>query len=228
MDGRKMAKARQSQVIETLDDIEAGMRALKRKCPHMQRAAELAGVPPLRRNAGGFEGLARIVVGQQVSVAAANAIWARVLAGVQPLTPERMAALSEAELRACGLSRPKIVTLTKAAAHLVEAGDWLPELAAASDDEVRARLTALPGIGPWTSDIYLMFCLGRADSFPSGDLALQLAAQRLMGLAARPAADELAEIAAARWRPWRGVAARMLWAYYAFEKRTATGTAEPV
>ena len=221
-----MAKALKSQVIETLDDIEAGMRALKRKCPHMRRAARLAGMPPLRRNPGGFAGLARIVVGQQVSVAAANAIWARVAAGVQPLTPQRMAALSEAELRACGLSRPKIVTLSRLAAHLAKGGDWLPSLASESDEAVRKKLTALPGIGPWTADIYLMFCLGRADSFAPGDLALQIAAQRLLGLDARPAPDELADIAAARWRPWRGVAARMLWAYYAYEKRG--GGAEPI
>jgi DNA-3-methyladenine glycosylase II len=216
------------QIIETLDDIEAGMRALKRKCPHMRRAHGLAGLPPLRRNAGGFEGLARIVVGQQVSVAAANAIWARVAAGLQPLTPERMAALSEAELRACGLSRPKIVTLSKLAAHLAQGGDWLPSLADADDDEVREKLTALPGIGPWTADIYLMFCLGRVDSFAPGDLALQVAAQKLLDLEARPSPDELAEIAAERWRPWRGVAARMLWAYYAHEKRAGGAGAEPV
>ena len=221
-----MAKARGSQVIETLDDIEAGMRALKRRCPHMRRAVGLAGLPPLRRTPAGFEGLARIVVGQQVSVAAASAIWARVVAGVTPLTPARMALMTEAELRARGLSRPKIATLTKVAAHLVEVGDWLPSLTEASDEEVRERLIALPGIGPWTADIYLMFCLGRTDSFAPGDLALQVAAQRLLALEARPSPDELAEIAAERWRPWRGVAARMLWAYYAYEKRA--GAAEPM
>lgn len=220
-----MAGGRGSQVIETLDDIEAGMRALKRKCPHMRRAAGLAGMPPLRRSAGGFAGLARIVVGQQVSVAAASAIWARVVAGVSPLTPERMAALTEADLRACGLSRPKIVTLSRLAAHLAEGGDWLPALAAAPDEAVRERLVAMPGIGPWTADIYLMFCLGRVDSFAPGDLALQVAAQRLLELETRPSPDELASIAAERWRPWRGIAARMLWTYYAYEKRL--GSADP-
>ena len=226
-----MAKATTCQVIDTLNDIEAGMRALQRNCPHMRRAAALAGMPPLRRHVGGFEGLARIVVGQQVSVAAANAIWARVAAGVQPMTPERMAALSEADLRACGLSRPKIVTLAKLAGHLAADGNWLPELQGADDETVRARLVALPGIGPWTADIYLMFCLGRADSFAPGDLALQVAAHKLMALDARPTPDELAAIAAERWRPWRGVAARMLWAYYAHEKRAnaqGRARAEPV
>ena len=210
------------RLIETLDDIEAGMCALKRKCPHMKRALALAGLPPLRRNREGFEGLARIVVGQQVSVASANAIWTRVAAGVQPFTPERLAAMSEADLRALGLSRPKIVTLSKLAQHLSE-HDWLAELADADDDAVREKLVSLPGIGPWTADIYLMFCLGRADSFAPGDLALQIAAQRLLDLERRPTADELAAIAEQRWRPWRGVAARALWAYYAVAKRADSG-----
>ena len=157
-----------------------------------------------------------------MSVASANAIWTRVAAGVQPFTPERLAAMSEADLRALGLSRPKIVTLSKLAQHLSE-HDWLAELADADDDAVRERLVSLPGIGPWTADIYLMFCLGRADSFAPGDLALQIAAQRLLDLERRPTADELAAIAEQRWRPWRGVAARALWAYYAVAKRADSG-----
>lgn len=209
------------RIIETLDDIEAGMRTLKRNCAFMRSAHALAGLPPLRRDRSGFEGLARIIVGQQVSVASANAIWARVAAGVRPFTPERLAAMSQAELRALGLSRPKIVTLLKLSQHL-SGGNWLPELADQADGEVRARLVALPGVGPWTADIYLMFCLGRADGFAPGDLALQIAAQKLMALEARPTPDEMAAIAE-RWKPWRGVAARMLWSYYAAVKRADSG-----
>ena len=210
------------RLIVSLDDIEAGMRHLKRACPHMRAAHKLAGLPPLRRERGGFEGLARIVVGQQVSVASANAIWGRVFAGVQPFTPEVMAGSSEAELRAFGLSRPKIVTLTKLAQFLVDETQFLTSLDAHHDDAVREKLVALPGIGPWTADIYLMFCLGRADSFAPGDLALQIAAQGLMALDERPDPKVLADIAE-RWRPWRGVAARMLWAYYAAVKRSNSG-----
>jgi DNA-3-methyladenine glycosylase II len=206
--------------IESLDDVAAGLRVLKHGCPHMRRAHALAGDPPLRRDIGGFEGLARIVVGQQVSIASANAIWSRVAAGVQPFTHQRMAQLSEADLKSFGLSRPKIVTLSKLARHLADEGNWLPDLALLPDEVVRERLVALPGVGPWTSDIYLMFCLGRADGFAPGDLALQVAAQQLMGLDGRPDARALAAIAE-RWRPWRGVAARMLWAYYAAVKRVA-------
>jgi len=213
------------RIIETPEDVDTGLRALKRRCPHMRRAHALAGDPPLRRDIGGFEGLARIVVGQQVSIASANAIWARVAAGVTPFTPQRMAQLDEAALQAFGLSRPKIATLSKLARHLVDGGDWLPELAQVSDDDVREKLVALPGIGPWTADVYLLFCLGRADSFAPGDLALQVAAQWLMGLDGRPDGRAL-EAIAERWRPWRGVAARMLWAYYGVVKRS--GTAAPV
>ena len=129
--------------------------------------------------------------------------------------------LDELALKSFGLSRPKIVTLTKLARHLAEEGDWLPALEHVSEEDVRERLVAQPGIGPWTADIYLMFCLGRADSFAPGDLALQIAAQHLMELDGRPDAKALAEIAT-RWSPWRGVAARMLWAYYAAVKRSGT------
>ncbi len=225
----KMADAG-GPIIETLDDVAAGVRALTRSCAHMRQAHALAGDPPLQRDMAGFEGLARIVVGQQVSIASASAIWARVAAGVDPFTPEQMAGLDETALRGFGLSRPKIVTLSKLARHLVDAGDWLPELVAVPDDVVRERLTALPGIGPWTADVYLLFCLGRADGFAPGDLALQVAAQHLMDLEARPDAKALQAIAE-RWRPQRGVAARLLWAYYAAVKRRAgapvTGTRVP-
>jgi DNA-3-methyladenine glycosylase II len=207
------------RLIESPADVAAGLRALKKSCPHLRRAHAVTGDPPLRRDIGGFEGLARIVVGQQVSIASARAIWGRVAAGVVPFTPHRMAGLDEAELKAFGLS------LSKLARHLVEAGDWLPELEHLPDEAVRVRLIALPGIGPWTADIYLMFCLGRADSFAPGDLALQVAVQQLMGLDGRPEPRALAEIAE-RWSPWRGVAARLLWAYYAEVKRS--GAATPV
>ena len=211
-------QAKPHRIITSFEDVRAGLRALKKTCPHLRRAHAFAGDPPLRRDIGGFEGLARIVVGQQVSIASANAIWARVAAGITPFTPERMTALSDADLKSFGLSRPKIATLSKLARHLVDAGNWLPDLEDAPDDRVRERLIALPGIGPWTADVYLLFCLGRADSFAPGDLALQVAAQHLMGLDGRPDAKALAAIAE-RWSPWRGVAARQLWAYYAAVKR---------
>ena len=103
----------------------------------------------------------------------------------------------------------------------------LAKLERASDEQVHAALTQVVGIGPWTADVYIMFCLGRADAWAPGDLALQIAAQRAMDLAERPTVEELREIGE-RWRPWRGVAARLLWAYYAATKQKAATTAVPV
>ena len=210
------------RVIADETDIVAGMRALRRKCRHMRRIHDLAGDPPLRRREPGFEGLARIIVGQQVSVASANAIWARFVTVVQPMTATTVLTLDDAALKTAGLSRPKMRTLRAVANAIAEQGLDLEALATASEGEIRQRLTAVNGIGPWTADVFLMFCMGRVDVFAPGDLALQVAAQMAMGLAERPSIDELAEIAE-RWRPWRGVAARMLWAYYSYAKDSKSG-----
>ena len=129
--------------------------------------------------------------------------------------------MSDDEMRAAGLSRPKIKTLRAVAAAVKDGLDF-DDLASRDDAEVRARLVSISGIGPWTSDVYLMFCIGRADAFAPGDLALQEAARLLMGLDARPSADEL-EVIAERWRPWRGVAARLLWSYYRVAKAQKSG-----
>lgn len=210
--------------IEHDDHVAAGIKALKRKCVFIRAAHDVAGHPPLRRRAGGFEGLVRIINGQQLSVASASAIFARVEATLKPLTAGKMLAASDETLRGCGLSRPKIKTLRAIAQAVVDGLD-LEALATLPEAEAIARLTAVSGIGPWTADIYLMFCVGHADVFASGDLALQVAAQMLMNLETRPSAREMAEIAR-RWQPWRAVAARVLWAYYAAAKKQ--GIAVPV
>jgi DNA-3-methyladenine glycosylase II len=215
------AKALTARYIESEVDIIDGIRSLRRKCKTMRLVHDVTGVPPLRRRAGGFEGLARIIVGQQVSVASAEAIWLRFAAAVMPMTVERLVDVEDAALRAAGLSRPKIRTL-RAVAEAANAGLDLERLDAFSDTEVHAALTAVSGIGPWTADIYMMFCLGRADAFAAGDLALQIAAQRAFDLAERPDAAALIELAE-RWRPWRGVAARLLWAYYRQVKSAKSG-----
>jgi DNA-3-methyladenine glycosylase II len=215
------AKNRNARIIENEKDIRAGVRALTKACPHMRAAHEASGMPPLRRRLGGFEGLARIVVGQQVSVASAAAIWGRFVEAAKPFEARRVLRMSDDDMREAGLSRPKIKTL-RAVAAAVNDGLDLDQLAALDDAEVRARLVAISGIGPWTSDVYLMFCIGRADAFASGDLALQEAARLLMGLDARPGPDEL-EAIAERWRPWRGVAARLLWSYYQVAKAQKSG-----
>jgi DNA-3-methyladenine glycosylase II len=205
-------------------DIRDGVRALRRKCAIIRHVHDTAGHPPLRLRLAGFEGLARIIVGQQLSVASATAIWERTAAACTPFEPGTLLALTDERLAAAGLSRSKIRTL-RAISMACSNGLDLDRLANAAEEQVHAALTEVVGIGPWTADVYIMFCLGRADGFAPGDLALQVAAQQAMGLAERPGTDELAAIAE-RWRPWRGVAARMLWAYYAALK--AKRTALPV
>jgi DNA-3-methyladenine glycosylase II len=207
-----MKRVSPTRIIESEADLGEGIRALRRKCGHMRHVHDRAGDPPLRRHAPGFEGLARIIVGQQLSIASAEAIWRRVQAAVQPMGARAFLGLSDDQLRQAGLSRGKVRTL-RAMSEAIEAGLDLTQLAAAPEDVVHETLTALPGIGPWSADIFLLFCLGRADAFAAGDLALQTAAANALALKERPSRDELLAIAE-RWRPWRGVAAHMLWAYY--------------
>lgn len=199
--------------IETTEDIRRGVASLRRRCAIMRRVHDSIGDPPLRRTEAGFVGLARVVVAQQLSTASAAAIWSRVAMALTPPTPATLLAMPDETLRSTGLSRPKIRTLRALATAVHDGGLDLDRLAAASPADVHEALTEVSGIGPWTADIFLMFCIGRADSFAPGDLALQIAAQHAFGLAERPSPAELDELAT-RWRPWRGVAARMLWAYY--------------
>jgi DNA-3-methyladenine glycosylase II len=152
------------------------------------------------------------IVSQQVSVASANAIWAR-LEAAGLCDPAAMAAADEATLRAVGLSRQK----ARYGQALATAGIDFAALRSAPDAEVMAVLTAVPGIGQWTAEIYAMFALGRADVFAPGDLALQEAARLLFGMEARPSERALRGMAQG-WAPWRAVAARLLWAYYRVAK----------
>jgi DNA-3-methyladenine glycosylase II len=212
------------RIIATDDDVREGVRALRRKCAIMRHVHDTAGHPPLRRRPAGFEGLARVIVGQQLSVASAAAIWTRTAEACSPFEPSVLLSVSDEVLAAAGLSRAKIRAL-RAIADACGNGLDLAGLDAASDEQVHAALTEVVGIGPWTADVYIMFCLGRADGWAPGDLALQIAAQRAMDLNERPSIDALQEIGQ-RWRPWRGVAARLLWAYYAALKQK--GPAVPV
>ncbi|MEI4470587.1 DNA-3-methyladenine glycosylase family protein [Frigidibacter sp. MR17.24] len=171
-------------------------------------APALAAPLPLRLAPAGFASLVGVVAGQQVSTASAAAIVAR-LAAAGLTDPDRAAAATEEELRACGLSRPKIRTVMALAAARLDYG----ALAAMPVEAAVARLVALPGIGRWTAEVYALSSLGQADAFPAGDLALQEAARRLFGLDARPGERALRAMAAG-WSPWGSVAARALWVYY--------------
>ncbi len=202
----------EARIIQTEACVAEGAAWLAAADPRLAAALAVTGPPPLRRRAGGFAALVDAIVSQQVSVASARAIGGR-LAAAGFDDPLRVLAADEDELRGCGLSRPKVRFLRA----LAGAGIDYAALAGLPDDEVVARLTALPGIGRWTAEIYAMFALGRADAFAAGDLALQEAARMLYGLPARPGERELRALAEA-WRPWRAVAARLLWAYYRLEK----------
>jgi DNA-3-methyladenine glycosylase II len=182
------------RLIETDDDVRAGVRALRRKCETMRLVHDMAGHPPLRRRPAGFEGMARIIVGQQLSVASAEAIWGRTAAACRPFAPATLLAADDATLLGAGLSRGKVRTL-RALATACGDGLNLNRLAHASEEDVHTALTSIVGIGPWTADVYIMFCLGRADGWASGDLALQVAAQHALKLRERPDPVTLQEIA---------------------------------
>lgn len=202
---RPMNKMR---LIETKECIAEGAAFLSALDPRFQHALLLSGPLPLRRTKDGFEALLDAIISQQVSVASARAIKAR-LAAADCLSESGIAALSEEELRGLGLSRQK----ARYARALAEARLDYEGLRLAPTEEVIAQLTALPGIGRWTAEIYAMFALGHADVFAAGDLALQEAARRVFQLEARPKERELRAMAEA-WSPWRAVAARLFWAYY--------------
>lgn len=201
------------RIIETEADILEGCDWLARSEPRFGHALELTGTPPLRRREGGFPALLRTICSQQLSVAAADSVWSKLRAAGAD-DPAILLDLSEDQLRACGLSRPK----ARYARALAEAGIDYAGLATLPEEEAIAALTAVRGIGVWTAEIYLMFSIGRADVFAPGDLALQESARMLFGLAERPAEKALRARAGA-WSPWRGVAARLLWAYYRVAKQ---------
>jgi DNA-3-methyladenine glycosylase II len=218
---KSRAATTRPRFITDMADVKEGVRALRRQCVHLRAVHDQTGDPPLRRQAAGLPGLARIIIGQQVSTASAAAIWARFEAMVRPLTAAYLLTLDDAGFRAPGLSSPKIRTL-RAVASAIEDGLDLDGLAHVPAVAARETLLSVKGIGPWSADIYLMFCLGHADVFAPGDLALQVATSEALRLPARPTASEMAVIAE-RWAPWRAVAARLLWAFYAHNRRPDAG-----
>ncbi len=201
------------RIIETPDCVAEGAAWLAARDPRFAAALAQTGPLPLRRKPDGFAALLDAIVSQQVSTAAAAAIWTRLLqAGLTSAEAVRLA--SDDAMRACGLSRPKV----RYARALATSDLRFETLRDLPDEEVVARLVELPGIGRWTAEIYAMFSLGRADVFAPGDLALQEAARLLFELDARPSETELRKMAG-DWSPWRGVAARLLWAYYRVAKQ---------
>ena len=215
------AFARNEKAGRTVQAPQEALAAL-RADPALARALDAAGPPVVRRREGGYPGLFRIVVEQQLSVESARAILARCEARLPVITPDAVLAASEEELRACGLSRPKIRYLRAVAAAVEDGTLDLKALPALPDEEAAARLTAVTGVGPWTAAIYMLFCEGRADVWPRGDVALLAAYAAASGFAVKPPQRDFDD-AAVRFAPYRGVAAHTLWTYYAHLKGRQPG-----
>jgi DNA-3-methyladenine glycosylase II len=215
--------------LNTQADLEAAIHALVKQDPRLKAIFELAGMPALRRREPGFAGLAAIVCGQQLSTASAAAIWGRVSAAFDPFDHAALRGARADRLGRLGLSAAKIKTLKNLARELAAERLNLDVLANEDADAAHNTLTALHGIGPWTADVYLLFCLGHGDAWPAGDLAVQEAVKMGLGLKTRPTEKQMAPLAEP-WRPLRGAAAHLWWSYYrALKKREGVigGPAKP-
>jgi DNA-3-methyladenine glycosylase II len=204
---------RSTPVRLTEETLVDGVCLLCERDPDLARIVEHWGLPPMWARAPGFSTLVHIILEQQVSLASARAAFERLLSLVSPLTPAGFLALDDTTLKAVGFSRQKTAYGRHLAQAIVEGQLDLAALDSMEDKVVRAELCSLRGIGPWSADIYLLMALRRPDVWPSGDIALASAAQDVKRLATRPTPDELEAIGAA-WRPWRAVAARLLWHHY--------------
>jgi DNA-3-methyladenine glycosylase II len=198
--------------LNTQADLEDAIQALVEQDPRLKPILELAGMPALRRREPGYAGLAAIICGQQVSTASAAAIWARVSAAFDPFHHDTLRRARADRLGRLGLSAAKIKTL-KSLERLN-----LDVLANEDADAAHNTLTSLHGIGPWTADVYLLFCLGHGDAWPAGDLAVQEAVKIGLGLKTRPTAKQMGPVAEP-WRPMRGAAAHLWWSYYRAVKK---------
>lgn len=204
--------------LNTQADLEDAVHALVRFDPRLGPVLDVAGMPNLRRREPGFAGLAAIVCGQQLSTKAAAAIWGRVSTTFDPFHHDKLKSARADRLGRLGLSAAKIKSLKFIARELSEERLNLEVLAEEDADAAHATLTKLHGIGPWTADIYLLFCIGHADAWPAGDLAVQEAIRLAFKLRKRPDAKRMQKLGEA-WRPVRGVAAYLFWAYYAAIKK---------
>jgi DNA-3-methyladenine glycosylase II len=206
--------------VRTQADLDRAIRALVKQDPRLRPILAATGMPALRKREPGFAGLARIVVGQQLSTASANAIWNRLNVAYDPFHHDSIHRATAPRLAKLGLSAAKIKTLKLLAREIRSARLDLNALGDLDADEAHKILMALHGVGPWTADVYLLFCLGHGDAWPAGDLALQDAVRAGLGLDARPTTKEMAAIGEV-WRPFRGAAAHLWWAYYRVARRPA-------
>ncbi len=193
--------------------LAEGLRVLTDQDPHLAEIVRGHGPPPLWARAAGFPTLVHIILEQQVSLASAKAAFDRLRGAASALTPERFLGLDDRKLHAIGFSRQKAAYCRHLASAMVLGQLNLATLRRLDDAHVRQELMKIKGIGSWTADIYLLMALRRPDIWPTGDLALATAMQRVKGLRARPTPERLEQLGQT-WRPWRAVAARLLWHYY--------------
>ena len=206
------------KTIESEDDLKEGVEWLLLREPRFRRVTEVTGLPPLRRAEGGLPGLLRIITEQMISLQAADAIWRRIEKELAPLDPPAILRRRHTTLMKLGLSGAKSRTF-RALAQAAHKGEFqVDSLHLHADDEIIASLVALPGIGPWTADVYLLFCLGHGDAWPAGDIAVQEGIKVGLGLKARPTEKQMAPLAEP-WRPLRGAAAHLWWSYYRVIKK---------
>jgi DNA-3-methyladenine glycosylase II len=193
--------------------LAAGVRSLGRADAHLAGVLTRHGMPPLWGREPGFATLVQIILEQQVSLASGRAAFGRVLAVAGRMTHRNVARLSEAQLRGAGLTRQKAAYVRGLALSIMSGETDLDAIGTYEDDKAHAELVRLKGIGPWSADIYLLMALGRRDVWPRHDLALASAMREVKGLRSLPTPERQLEIAES-WRPWRAVAARILWHHY--------------
>lgn len=199
--------------LATETDLDRGLAHLLEADPRLAQVLAVAGRPPRRRRPAGFPGLVATMIGQQLSTASANAIWSRLAAAYDPFAPEALRRARIARLKQVGLSEGKIRALKLLATALANGELDLDALETMDADDAHRALVAMHGVGPWTADSYLLFCLGHADAWPAGDLALREALRLAFAPDERPSIKAMVPLAEP-WRPWRGVAALLLWSYY--------------
>lgn len=206
--------ARSGQRIDAFGDVAKPCRALARRDPALGVALKAIGKPHIRRREGGFAGLFRIIVEQQVSVPSAQAIWGRCTGAFDEIKPPDVLEAGVDGLRALGLSTPKARYVCALAEDITSGRLDLASIPSRPDEDASEALQAVKGIGPWTAAIYLLFCEGRVDIWPPGDVALQYAYGSASGADGKVEAAAL-DGQAVDWSPWRGLAAHILWTYYA-------------
>jgi DNA-3-methyladenine glycosylase II len=206
------------RIIRTHEDIAAGLHGLVMLDARLEPVVAKAGPVPLRRADPGYRGIANIIVSQMVSKASAAAIWRRMEEKLGDISAEAVLAASDEDCRELGLSRAKAESLRAVARAVTRKELDLAAICSIEGSAAIREMTSIKGVGRWTAEVYLLFCAGHPDVFPVGDVALQNAVGHALTLEVRPSAREL-DLLTEIWAPWRSVAARLFWAYYATEMR---------